>query len=73
MKTVDTLAVASNGYIISSIINLVCPRCGGRMSSFQCEGRCRRSWLAEWEWANRSVSSRSRVSGVPTDRDSEKH
>jgi hypothetical protein len=38
--------------IISSIMNLVCPQCGGRMMEFQCNGRCRRNWLPEWEWAN---------------------
>ena len=53
MKTLDTLPGESNTSIISSIINSVCPQCGGRMSEFQCEGRCRRNWLAEWEWANR--------------------
>jgi hypothetical protein len=52
MTTVDALPGESNGQIISSIINLVCPQCGGRMSEFQCEGRCCRNWLAEWEWAN---------------------
>ncbi len=63
MRMIDTLTGESNGSIISSIINLVCPQCGGRMSSFQCEGRCRRSWLEEWEWANRSSrSSKSRFS-----------
>lgn len=38
--------------IISSIINLVCPQCGGSMMEFQCTGRCRRNWFPEWEWAN---------------------
>jgi hypothetical protein len=52
MRTADMLPVESNPHIISSIINLVCPQCGGAMSEFQCEGRCRRNWLAEWEWAN---------------------
>ena len=52
MRTADMLPGESNAQIISSIINLVCPQCGGRMSEFQCEGRCRRNWLAEWEWAN---------------------
>jgi hypothetical protein len=42
MRTADTLPGESNAQIISSIINLVCPQCGGRMSEFQCEGRCRR-------------------------------
>jgi len=48
----DTLPGETNIRILSSIINLVCPQCGGRMSEYQCEGRCRRNWLAEWEWAN---------------------
>jgi hypothetical protein len=64
MKNFDTLPGESNTSIISSIINLVCPQCGGRMSEFQCEGRCCRNWLAEWEWANHVTrSSKSRVSG----------
>jgi len=57
MTAADTLPGESNAQIMSSIINLVCPQCGGRMSEFQCEGRCRRNWLAEWEWANQATSS----------------
>ena len=57
MRIVDTLPGESSTSIISSIINSVCPQCGGRMSAFQCEGRCCRNWLAEWEWANRVVRS----------------
>jgi hypothetical protein len=64
MRTADALPAESNTQIISSIINLDCPQCGGRMSEFQCEGRCRRNWLAEWEWANQATrSSKSRLSG----------
>jgi hypothetical protein len=64
MATVDTLPGESIAQIISSIINLVCPQCGGRMSEFQCEGRCGRNWLAEWEWANHTTgSSRCRPLG----------
>lgn len=55
MWTVDRLPGESSASMISSIINLVCPQCGGRMLEFQCEGRCRRNWLAEWQWANRVV------------------
>jgi hypothetical protein len=55
MSIAYTLPDESNGHVISSIVNLVCPQCGGRMSEFQCEGRCGRNWLAEWEWANRST------------------
>lgn len=54
MSTFEILPGESNAHVISSIINLVCPQCGGRMSEFQCDGRCRRNWLAEWEWANRT-------------------
>jgi hypothetical protein len=57
MKALDTLPGESNTSIISSIINSVCPQCGGRMSEFQCEGRCCRNWLAEWEWANQATRS----------------
>jgi len=46
-----------NARIISSILNLVCPQCGGRMSEFQCEGRCGRNWLQEWEWAHQGRRS----------------
>jgi len=63
MSTFDTLLGESNAQFISSIINLVCPQCGGRMLEFQCEGRCCRNWLAEWEWANHVArSSKSCVS-----------
>jgi hypothetical protein len=64
MRTADTLPGESNTQIISSIINLVCPQCGGKMSEFQCEGRCLRNWLTEWEWANQATrSSKSRLGG----------
>lgn len=64
MSTFDILPGESNAQIISSIINLVCPQCGGRMSEFQCEGRCYRNWLAEWEWANQATRSpKSRTRG----------
>jgi hypothetical protein len=64
MSIANTLPGELHGRIISSIINLVCPQCGGRMSEFQCEGRCCRNWLAEWEWANHVTrSSKSRVAG----------
>jgi len=64
MRNVNILPGESNAQIISSIINLVCPQCGGRMAEFQCEGRCRRNWRAEWEWANQATRApRLRVSG----------
>jgi hypothetical protein len=49
MKTFDTMPGESNANMISSIVNLVRPQCGGRMSEYQYEGRCRRNWFMEWE------------------------
>jgi len=57
MRTIDTIPGESNASIISSIMNLVCPQCGGSMMEFQCHGRCGRNWIAEWEWANLTTSS----------------
>ena len=61
MKTFETMPCESNANIISSIINLVCPQCGGRMSKYKCKGRCRRNWFMEWEWANLSTRSSQRT------------
>jgi len=61
MKTLDVMPAESSANLISSIINLICPQCGGRMSEYQCEGRCRRNWFMEWEWTNLSTRS-SRLS-----------
>ena len=52
MSTIETMSGENYDNIISSIINWVCPKCGGHMIEFQCGGRCRRNWLPEWEWAN---------------------
>jgi hypothetical protein len=52
MLFLETLPGESDCSIISSIINLVCPQCGGSMMEFQCNGRCRRNWFAEWEWVH---------------------
>jgi hypothetical protein len=63
MITIDASPGELNVRMLSSILNLICPQCGGRMSEYQCEGTCGRNWLAEWEWANRAArSSISRVS-----------
>jgi hypothetical protein len=62
MRIIESTPGEANAGMISSIINLICPQCGGAMVEFQCGGKCHRNWLAEWEWANRltgpsSVSS----------------
>jgi hypothetical protein len=51
MRIMETMPGEPNSSMISSIINLICPQCGGSMMEFQCCGKCRRNWLAEWEWA----------------------
>jgi hypothetical protein len=39
--------------IISDILNLVCPECGGpmgiRTKEFKCQGECRTDWRDVWE------------------------
>jgi hypothetical protein len=52
MPIFETLPGEANSSVISSIINLVCPQCGGSMMEFLCNGRCRRSWFPEWERVN---------------------
>lgn len=61
MHHIETIPGEFNTRVISSIINLVCPQCGGSMMEFQCNGRCRRNWLAEWEWANFSIAGFGRA------------
>ena len=51
MPIFETLPRESNSDIISSMINLVCPQSGGRMIECQRNGKCCRTWLAEWERA----------------------
>jgi hypothetical protein len=67
MRIVELMPGEANAGMISSIINLICPQCGGAMAEFQCGGKCRRNWLAEWEWANQrtanSAESSVRVRG----------
>jgi|GEM_PF-2363856 len=66
MRTIETIPGESNASVLSSIINSVCPQCGGDMVDFQCFGRCDRNWLPEWEWAihitRRPGAARARVS-----------
>jgi tRNA(Ile2) C34 agmatinyltransferase TiaS len=38
--------------MISDILNLICPQCGGRMGGegleFKCQGLCRTDWRGLW-------------------------
>ncbi len=68
MGHIETMPGEPNASMISSIINLVCPQCGGNMLDYQCCGRCGRNWLPEWEWAfgttRRPDASRAKGAGA---------
>jgi hypothetical protein len=49
MGTIAAGAKQRHG-MISALINLVCPQCGGGMMEFRCLGKCSRDWRPEWEW-----------------------
>jgi hypothetical protein len=68
MRIIETMPGEPNASMISSIINLVCPQCGGYMMDFQCCGRCGRNWLPEWEWAVNTTRrpDKARVKGKGT-------
>jgi len=40
-------------YAVSSILNLICPLCGGPLGGpskeFRCQGSCRKDWRPDWE------------------------
>jgi len=55
MRMINTISGHTEASFISAIINLTCPQCGGRMMDYQCDGRCGRNWLSEWEWAVRTT------------------
>jgi len=48
-----TYATLRREDIIASILNWVCPECGGPMGGqrkeFECQGRCQRDWRQTWE------------------------
>ena len=51
MRTTAPTPAERNTSMISAIINLVCPECGGSMMEFRCWGKCRRDWRFAWECA----------------------
>jgi hypothetical protein len=52
--------------VVSSILNWVCPECGGRMggrgSEFKCQGECQIDWRQLWEQF--VAAGRSRVLSI---------
>lgn len=53
MQSVAVQHASRTANDISSILNLICPRCGGPLGGafkeFKCQGRCRQDWRSYWE------------------------
>jgi hypothetical protein len=64
MQFVRYTTLKSIADVISSILNCVCPECGGRMGGrgkeFKCQGECLRDWRQAWERASAQFATRSR-------------
>ena len=60
MPKFETLPGERNASIISSIINLVCPQCGGSMMEFQCNGKMPKK-LACLNGSGRTLQPRGRT------------
>lgn len=45
--------VRATADLVSSILNCICPECGGRMGGcgkeFKCQGECQTDWRLTWE------------------------
>jgi len=60
-------------YDVSSILNLICPGCGGPLGGpsqeFTCQGRCRKDWRLDWESSGlnrmRNKTTRSNRRRIP--------
>jgi hypothetical protein len=55
MYATAAVATGNSKDLISAIVNLVCPECGGGMMEFRCLGRCSRDWRPEWEWTMHAI------------------
>jgi tRNA(Ile2) C34 agmatinyltransferase TiaS len=46
-------SVTRTGEVVSSILNWICPECGGRLGGrgkeFKCQGECQTDWRELWE------------------------
>jgi tRNA(Ile2) C34 agmatinyltransferase TiaS len=53
MENVELTTLRTSADLISSILNWVCPECGGRMgglgNEFMCHGKCKINWRPVWE------------------------
>jgi hypothetical protein len=55
MRAIQSASVHLNASLISAILNLVCPDCGGSMMGFRCQGKCLKDWRAEWDAHSKRV------------------
>ena len=62
MQFIGGSTVKSEADVISSILNCVCPECGGRMGErgkeFRCQGQCLTDWRQTWEQASAELGMR---------------
>lgn len=53
MQPVTSRNTLLTEYEVSSILNLICPHCGGPLGGvsreFKCQGLCRKDWRPDWE------------------------
>jgi hypothetical protein len=53
MQNLELTGLRTSADLISSILNWVCPMCGGRMggpgNEFVCQGKCKIDWREIWE------------------------
>jgi hypothetical protein len=70
MNSLNLAGRRLNAQELSSILNLVCPRCGGPMGwpfeIFKCQGTCRKDWRPIWESSAACNNSNSRIKGLRT-------
>jgi tRNA(Ile2) C34 agmatinyltransferase TiaS len=52
MSLITVSSLKQTAEVVSNILNLVCPECGGKMGGegleFQCQGRCQTDWRELW-------------------------
>jgi hypothetical protein len=53
MQLMSRTTIVGSADVISGILNLVCPGCGGKMGGrgkeFKCQGECLTDWRLTWE------------------------
>ena len=67
MENVEVTTLRTSADLISSILNWVCPECGGGMggpgNEFTCHGKCKINWRPVWERVLVKVARQSAARG----------